>query len=370
MRVGQRLGYVAIAERLNQDLVVNPPPEPGDPSRTRGNWCGSSIREILRNPKYTGYMVWNRHATTTGGNRLNPVSEWVWSAEPVHEAIVDPELFTAAQQIGTHTQRRRSKQPNSTGAATYRYRSMVRCGQCGLLMYGKRRQTRTYYSCHPKRHSRPTGHPAATYLREELVTGALERFFRAYLTGAARSGNLEALMRRARAEGPERHRRERDAVAAALTEVDERRSKLVRVLEIADEVDSELIAGVADRQRQLGVERRELADRLARLERDLEQVPDQEVIEAVPVVDLELGRLPDELVRRLLEAFRVELAYDPARRTLTCRAAVSRALIPTLRGLLAEQAKRPEDERPTRTAGDVWVCDVGRVGLEPTLYGF
>ena len=73
-----RLGYDAIADRLNADPDANPPPQPVDPTRAVGRWTGSAVREILRNPKYTGYMVWNRRASKKGG-RCNPPSEWVRS---------------------------------------------------------------------------------------------------------------------------------------------------------------------------------------------------------------------------------------------------------------------------------------------------
>lgn len=49
-------------------------------------WSRYSVREILLNPKYTGYMVWNRRATK--GGKVNPPELWVWSAEPTHEPIV------------------------------------------------------------------------------------------------------------------------------------------------------------------------------------------------------------------------------------------------------------------------------------------
>ena len=58
-RALEQLGYDAIADRLNTDLSAHPPPQPVDPRRAVGRWTGSAVREILANPKYTGYMVWN-----------------------------------------------------------------------------------------------------------------------------------------------------------------------------------------------------------------------------------------------------------------------------------------------------------------------
>lgn len=91
-RVTEQLGYQAIADRLNEDLVLNPPPQPVGERDAIGFWTYSNVREVLTQPKHTGHMVWNRRARKGAGkNRLNPVSEWVWSKDPVHEVIIDLE---------------------------------------------------------------------------------------------------------------------------------------------------------------------------------------------------------------------------------------------------------------------------------------
>ena len=78
-RALEQLGYDAIADRLNTDLTAHPPPQPVDPRRAVGRWTGSAVREILANPKYTGYTVWNRRASKKGGHH-NPAADWVWSS--------------------------------------------------------------------------------------------------------------------------------------------------------------------------------------------------------------------------------------------------------------------------------------------------
>lgn len=72
-RIDERLGYRVIAERLNLDPACHPVPVPTDPAPAVGRWTGSAVREILKNPKYTGHMVWNRRATKKGG-KVNPVT--------------------------------------------------------------------------------------------------------------------------------------------------------------------------------------------------------------------------------------------------------------------------------------------------------
>jgi site-specific DNA recombinase len=68
-RYHERLGYDAIAERLNADLTKYLPPSPPGGQRARGMWGKSSVSDVLKDPKYTGYQVFNRRATYSGGER-------------------------------------------------------------------------------------------------------------------------------------------------------------------------------------------------------------------------------------------------------------------------------------------------------------
>jgi site-specific DNA recombinase len=57
------LGLGAICERLNSDLDRYPPPRRNkkDDNDLPQTWSKSQLHFMLRNPKYTGYNVWNRH---------------------------------------------------------------------------------------------------------------------------------------------------------------------------------------------------------------------------------------------------------------------------------------------------------------------
>lgn len=88
-----------ITGRLNADPDRFPPPgEVG--------WRLQTVRALLMNPKYTGYMVYNRKGTRTNGHRYKPYREWVWSAEPVHPAIVPLETWVRAQEVSAKHNRR------------------------------------------------------------------------------------------------------------------------------------------------------------------------------------------------------------------------------------------------------------------------
>ena len=106
-------GLYAIARQLTDDGI--PSPSAHDPDRnlhrapSRGVWAKSAVRSILTNPRYTGHQVWNRQRrdevlidvddVALGHNtkmRWNDPNEWVWSEQPSHQPIIDPDLFRAA----------------------------------------------------------------------------------------------------------------------------------------------------------------------------------------------------------------------------------------------------------------------------------
>lgn len=96
----------------------------------KDRWSRSSVRDVLLNPKYTGYMVWNRRASKKGG-KVNPPNAWVWSPQPTHELIVTKEMFEAALEVTRRRERSRSGSgPNAAHLDTkrsYIFRSFVIC---------------------------------------------------------------------------------------------------------------------------------------------------------------------------------------------------------------------------------------------------
>lgn len=70
-RYHEGLGYDTIADRLNADPTKYPPPEPPGKTRARGAWGKTSVYEILRNPKYTGFQVFNRRASRSRHGKVN-----------------------------------------------------------------------------------------------------------------------------------------------------------------------------------------------------------------------------------------------------------------------------------------------------------
>ena len=106
----QDVGLRLIAQHLN---------ERGIPTRRGGNWSLVSIRDILRNPTYTG--TYSRFGLRLPRN---------------HEAIVSPALFREAQD--TMTSRRPSRR--ATDDEPFLLTGLIFCGYCGNRMMGATRR--------------------------------------------------------------------------------------------------------------------------------------------------------------------------------------------------------------------------------------
>jgi site-specific DNA recombinase len=141
-RAEDRLGAYTIAQRLAADPARYPVPK-------GGRWTEATVYAILRNPKYTGYMVFGRQRTLKSGRTIAvPPAEWLWSPEPAHPAIISRATFDAAQAIGTEHATSRDGTGPSTHPATrrsYILRGRVRCRSCQRRMSGMVRTGARYW---------------------------------------------------------------------------------------------------------------------------------------------------------------------------------------------------------------------------------
>ncbi|WP_301174569.1 recombinase family protein, partial [Actinomadura geliboluensis] len=208
-RIEERLGYKAIADRLNIDLDRYPPPSPVNPSRAVGRWTQSSVREVLTNPKHTGYMVWNRRATKSAGGKQNPPQAWVWSSVPTHEPLVTKETFIDAQRVATARKgsrngaRANSAHPDTK--RTYALRSYMTCAWCEHRMRGRYHHETVYYVCDPAKGYAPEGHPRAVWIREDLLMDGLTDFFTVNIFGPHRRNHLATMLTKAEDRAIQEH---------------------------------------------------------------------------------------------------------------------------------------------------------------------
>jgi DNA invertase Pin-like site-specific DNA recombinase len=163
------------AELNARGPTLAPPParrggrRPGSGVKAAPHWAVNSLRSILRNPKYTGQMTWNRcrrgkhHRLVEGGEvtpdnkknkngrnkkRPDPVANDVaaWEVIPdKHEALVSQEVFDAVQaRLRDH--RKGGRGPN---LGSYLFSGLCVCGHCGRTLYGVCRNGVRQYRCLP-----------------------------------------------------------------------------------------------------------------------------------------------------------------------------------------------------------------------------
>lgn len=378
-RITERLGYQAIADRLNDDLVLNPPPVPVIPTRAVGHWTASNVRDMLTNPKHTGHMVWNRRARKgKGKNRANPVDEWVWSPEPVHEPLVSLEEFVQAQEVAKRTNRSRSKK-NSRQAAKNEYplRSFVFHEQCGRRMFGNQRRESRYHSCSPKPDQRPDDHPHTVRVREDVLLDGINTFLATYVFGPYRKSILQDNLASLQEAQIDEHADHTATLQKALAEAEAKLWRLASRLESADELDEGLLHVMNQRSAELRTQQQHLKDQLVDLAASASEVANPELIEELPTARIDLHQLPVELTRRLFEALRLTVTYDHTTRSAVCQITLIgetiRAVQRAIGDILAEAGTSKKDLRGqngraglTCAPGRIRTCDTW--SRKPVLY--
>jgi hypothetical protein len=195
-------GRKAIAEVLNREGVPCPSAHAPKQNRHRkmDGWQHATVAAILENPRYTGYAIYGRWqkveelldpedvaAGYVVRFRRSPQAKIVRSRALAHPAIVSVETFTAVQL----EQRKRRSGGRSGWSSVdrqrvskkrvYGLRGRIRCGICERKMEGAARHRETiYHRCNARtlvpESASALAHQLQVYLREDLVTPAIDRW--------------------------------------------------------------------------------------------------------------------------------------------------------------------------------------------------
>ncbi|MGA6164168.1 recombinase family protein [Amycolatopsis magusensis] len=384
-RVNKRLGYQAIADRLNRDLASYPPPVPIPATRAVGRWTSSTVRDVLINPKYTGHMVWNRKARKTGNNKVNPITEWIWSKDPVHEPLVPLEEWLRAQDVSGHrfgsrsTSNINAKHPQTK--RSYLLRTYLFCGACVRRMHGKTRRGFAYYACAPKQGEFPDGHPASFWVREEVIVGRLNEFFSTHVFGTYRRALLDGSIRDLGVAAQREREQRLTALRREIDDTDRMIKNVVRSFALIDEPTEDLMRDINWQRAELREHKATLEAALTKAEDEHQQAPNPDLLDALPVGDVQIEELPEDVARRLFEALRLELHYDKRTNQLRCKVTLIGPVVSAARQAAREamvlpfDAKRQLDQRKhddeneeggmSNTTTPVPILLVPPAGLEP-----
>jgi site-specific DNA recombinase len=325
------LGVDTIADLLNADLAKFPPPTPPGKTRARGSWSSSSVSDILRNPKYTGYQVYNRRATRSRRGKVNDPIKWVWSREPAHEPLIPKWMYDElTARRGARRRSRISAEPNRHPQTrrTYAFRAMIFC-PCGRRMVGEHRHDRAYYLCRPSNNNRGrpdkyTGHPKTLYLREDALLDAVAGFLADRVFGPERRSILEAQL----ATVGDQEARENEVRGARLVQaMDDLSKKQNSVLQQAMDGDPEdaFTKALRGRYNELEVQRAELATRLSTANEptstgsDVPTAEELSLLDSLPYLAVNLIQAPADLLRALFEVVQlhIQVHEEGNRATLT-----------------------------------------------------
>ena len=136
-----RCSLFSLASKLQRDAIV--------PPRGGRRWNVTTVRDILTNPVYTGYIYAGRIQASCGPGtprRTRPREEWI-AVAPV-PAVVTQEQFDRVQD--KLAQNQQFARRNNT-AHPYLLRALVSCGVCGLSCTGRSLSPGyRYYQCRGK----------------------------------------------------------------------------------------------------------------------------------------------------------------------------------------------------------------------------
>ncbi len=320
-RIHQRLGYHTIAKRLNQDPARYPPPDTTIPGAARGHWTDSAVADLLTNPKYTGYMVWNRraHGKSTG-TRRRPPDQWVWSPEPTHPAIITLEQYTqAAQAAADHEGSRDGADPNRHPRTTRTYvlRSHIWCAHCGWRLCGRTVKRRwVYYRC-PAVEADPVGvlrripdHPKTLHVREDYLLDGILDFFAQRIFHPRRRQRLDDQLQATTQDTTSDLQRQRRALERAIQDLTAQQQRLAITLACQQDDEGRLFAQVRQQFYDLERQREQRRRELAALDERQTDIDALELLDALPTTSGRLGELPEPVLRRLFQAFQLKVDYD------------------------------------------------------------
>ena len=306
-RVNEHLGKPTIRKRLADDPNLYPVP----PS---GAWSLGLVDEILSNPKYTGHQVMGRRRHKGGKRVWTPASEWIWTPEPTHEALVTKDVWDAAQKMGMrHGNARDPETPTTRPGRRYPLRSRLFCSICHRRMSGTARtttaRTLVYYRCpHDpgiRRHVAAYPDHPHVWVREEPLTAAMARFFAERVFGPDRAALLKTIIPATAAAQAARNTARAETLRKKLAKIDVAETALITELETPADPGDPAAQALRNRIRarftELYTERTSIQTSLTALEAPVtEPHDDPTLLDELPLLGDILTNAPAALTEKLL----------------------------------------------------------------------
>jgi site-specific DNA recombinase len=357
-RTVDKLGIPAIAARLNADPARYPAPNPA----ALTGWTASNIAAMLRNPKYTGYMVYGRHRTRNGRRIPVPQDQWLWSPEPVHPVIVDRPTWDLAQTAAAgHGTSRDGDLPNSHPATArfYPYRGRVRCRDCQRRMAGSTYNIASqlvYYRCphnwaNPKHAADHPDHPRSVQVPELLLDRITAPFFAGRIFGPDRAALLAAQLPATDAAAAAGRDAQETALKTRINWIDNAQESKIRELDDLpadpdDPATQAYRARIRARFAELHEERELLEAQLKALAKTTPAAADTGLLDQLPLAGDVLPRLPPRLKAKLFATFDLSILWNKPGQQVTVRAEISDATLQAITAILNASQDGYDDTHP------------------------
>ncbi|MGH3519593.1 MAG: recombinase family protein [Haloechinothrix sp.] len=378
-RYHEGLSYDTIADRLNAEPERYPPPQPPSKARARGVWGKSTIADILRNPKYTGYQVFNRRATSSKSGKVNDPRKWVWSPDPVHEPLIPKWMY---DEINA---RRRARQGSRIGDAlnshpatrrSYILRGIVYC-VCGRRMCGDRKRDNTYHLCWPPKNNRNAtdiSHQSAIRVREAAVIKAVCDFYADRVFGQSRQEILNADLANMDDSANRARNAQRERLQRTVADLARRQDSVIRQAQEGDP-DDPFTKALRNSYNELQVQRDRALARIGELDAADQDDPaptadDLHLLDELPFLKLNFVEAPRPLLRRLFDSTKLSVRLHEDIATVDITVSLpSDQLRDIATAAVAIAGAIPESRKPpvTETDGFVGMLYVPPMGFEPTL---
>ncbi len=329
-------GLFAIAEGLTADGI--PSPSAHDPARNRhrtssgGAWGKSAVRAILGNPRYTGRQVWNRQRRdevlmdvedVAAGHetklRWNDRSDWIWSTDQAHEAIIDPEMFARAESMRAAGAHRPNTTKRPRAKRTYQLSGLITCGLCGRRMQGTFNNGREHYRCQFATEyalAKGIDHPRTVYLREDRVTAALDAWIAEVFDEDNAAATCDAM---AMAQAPDEGAAARqEAACRKIADCDSRLAKYRAALDAG--ADALVVAGWMREVQGERLEAERALEGAAPAEEPLTVAQVRALLAGIQDAVALLGRADPKIKAQVYAELGVSLTFDPHRKVVKVKA--------------------------------------------------
>ncbi len=289
-----------------------------------------------------------------------PDGQWYWPDQRTHPAIVDREVWEAAQQVGAEHRSSRDGAPHNPATwRAYPFRSRIRCKickrrMCGLTKVHAQNKTPTeyaYYVCQynprtPSHVAAAPDHPRTVQVREDVLMAETFRGLAAYALAPGRERRLAELIPHTATARQQQHDRQAAALAKRLKRLTARQDNLMRELNESFDMADE--AGEAYRRRirtdyaSLHGERKDIETQLTELAADATPAPAPDLVSLLPEVTADLTSLQTEL----FEVFDIQIIWNAPMRQATFRATITDTTPSIVTAQHRDRPAHPRRRRP------------------------